>query len=97
MNYKRINFTFYFCLIAAFIIHFLPAKLTMGVYTPNLLGWLWALGFIPLTIITFFWLLVLDIKKGKAKNLIYRTIIYILTILIACLYWYYQAKKLGNI
>lgn len=95
--YKKISLIFYLALIISFVVLLIPPNYKMGVYTPNLLGWIWLLGLIPLTIITFFWLLILDIKKGKTMNLIYRTIIYILTIFIACLYWYYQAKKMGNI
>lgn len=94
---KNLDNIFYSSFLLALIIYFLPPEYTFGVYTPNVFGWFWILGLIPISIITFVLLLIVDLKKRNSKRLIIRSFIFLSIIGLCIVYWFYQAKMLGNI
>ena len=67
-TYQTIKKTFYICLIFSFVILLIPGEYKIAVYTPNILGWFWLVILIPLTLITFVWLLISDLKKSENKS-----------------------------
>ena len=96
MTLERINNIFYLGLFTSFILFLLPNDYKMAVYTPNLLGWLMFI-LLCISILIYFWLLIVDYKKKNYKRLQKRTL-FLLTIFgIAVAYWFYQAYSLGNL
>jgi len=93
---KKITIIFFISTILAFASMFLPPKYTMAVYGLNFLGWM-SIILILVAIITFSWLLLLDIKHKRKKELLRRTLFFLSLIVISIVYWFYQAKKMGNI
>lgn len=96
LKYTRLNITFYLSSFLAFILWFMTPKYTMAVYTPNLLGWI-SIILIPIALITFLWLSILDLNKNRKKGLLKRVLYFIVIIGISVGYWMYRAKSLGNI
>lgn len=91
---KKLNYTFYICSILSFMVLLLPVKYKIAVYSPSILGWIWLLILIPIALITYIWLMVLDIKSKKLKKILKRTLFFFLIILLSLIYWFYQTKKL---
>ena len=92
-RYSKLNITFYVSIFLAFILLIVPPRFKMGVYGPNFLGWFWTIILIPVSLITFLWLLVLDIKGKRKKELLKRTILFFIIIGASVAYWLYQTKK----
>ena len=88
MNFN-LNKIFYILLAFSAILYFLPPKITWGIYTPNFLGWFWLLFLIPLTFITFIWLLISDLKKKRKQKLIIRSLIFMMVLVVSVGYWFY--------
>ena len=94
MTLRKINTFFYFGLILFFLIFLLPGTYKMGVYTPNYLGWFMIL-LAGLSLLTYFFLLVVDFKKKNFKRLGIRTL-FLLTIIAATVaYKFYRLYTLG--
>lgn len=94
MKSFKLNYIFYISLVLSFIILLFPLEYKMGGYTPNILGWIWLILLIPVTLITFFYLLITDLRnKTNKKELLRRTIFFLAIILLSIMYWFYQAKK----
>ncbi|CAM1366610.1 conserved membrane hypothetical protein [Tenacibaculum litopenaei] len=94
---KKLNLSFYILLIYSFVIYLLPHNMTMGLYTPNLLGWSLVVTFF-LAILLYIVLLFLDLKeKNKRKELLKRSLILILFLVACTFYWCYKAIKSGNL
>jgi hypothetical protein len=94
---KNLQSIFYIILFINVILFYLPVHYTFGVYTPNFIGWFWMLGLIPISIIMFFRLLIVNSRNGETKKSVVMTIIVLVIFLTSIAYWIYQAKKLGNI
>lgn len=93
----NLNRLFYISLILSFIIFLLPIEYKMGVYTPNILGWVWLTILTPITLILFQFLLITDIKNKRKKQLFNRCVSFFAIIILSIFYWFYQAIKKGNI
>jgi hypothetical protein len=99
-NQKKLNLYYYISLFISIIIYVLPTKYKMAMYTPNYLGLFWLFILIPIMLILFIWLLILDIKKKDYKELIKRILIFVVIISFCIGYWFYRfykIKELGNI
>jgi len=84
---KNINKLFYIALILAVIIFMLPIEYRMGVYTPNIIGYLLVLVILPLILISYLYSIYLDIiRKNGIKHFVIRTIL--LAISIALVFWF---------
>lgn len=68
-----------------------------GIYTPSIIGWFWVGLLIPLTILSYFISIIYQFKIKKFKRIVYNSLLLFIVILISIIYWYYNAKKLGNI
>ena len=94
-SYKRINIIFYLTLILHFVLTIIPSEYQMRIYSPNYLGWFHLIIIIPVAIITFLWLLILDIKNKNLSIILSRAFLFILIIGFSIVYWFYQANKMG--
>jgi hypothetical protein len=84
VSYKNLNYIFYTSLIIGAIFFLIPPEFKMAVYTPNVLGYFWLLGILPIVLISFLWLTYLDFKTDKTlRNVITRTLALASTI-VAC-------------
>jgi hypothetical protein len=92
-----VNITFYGSLMSSFIFFLLPARITMGVYSPNAFGWFWLVVLIPVTLITFAWAGSQDVRSNNKKGLIIRVLIFTVVLLVSAGYWYLQANHAGNL
>ncbi len=92
--YKKLSFIFYAGLIVFLVLLLLPVKYKLGVYTPNLLGWLLLFVVVPIVLITYFWLCSIEWRTNNLKKLFIRTIVFVFTILISCLYWYGKSQQM---
>ncbi|EDP96257.1 hypothetical protein U8527_09105 [Kordia algicida OT-1] len=93
MALEKINIFFYIGLLISFIIFLLPGEYKIAVYTPNYLGW-FMLSLAGLSLLTYFWLLMVDFKKKNFKRLLRRTLFLITIIGISVAYWFYKASTL---
>ena len=91
------NKSFYISLILSFAIFMLPPNFKVGVYSLNILGWIWIALIIPLTLVTFVWAGIISIKNKSWQELKLRSIIFICAILITIGYWYFWAYQYGNV
>ena len=85
-TYKKINIIFYTILLVNNIVALLPNKYKMLVYSLSFLGWLYIVTFF-LIIILFFRLFYLDYKNGTKKNIIIRSIAFVMSIIIYVVLW----------
>ncbi len=86
----KLNIIFYLSLLLNLVLLIFPIDFKMGVYGPNFLGWFWIIFLIPLSIITFLWLLLIDLKNKKTRQLLKRTIILFISISFFIIYWIYK-------
>ena len=84
--YKKANIIFYVFLLANSIIGIVPTKYKMGVYSPSILGCIYLVTFF-LVIPLFFRLFYLDYKNDTKGNLITRSVIFIIAIIIYMVLW----------
>ena len=96
-KYQKLNNIFYVSLFFAFFLFHLPPKFMMATYGPNYLGWFWIIINIPLVITLFLYLLFIDLKNNNKKKLLKRILYFLVIIVISIIYWFYQARKYGNI
>ncbi len=94
---KKINIIFYFALTLSFLIFLLPYQYKAAVYTPNILGWIWLVGLLPLTIVTFIGAGINNYKKKNWKELKMRSLVFLITIIVSVGYWFYVAYQHGNL
>ncbi len=78
----NLNKIFHFFLITSVAILWLPIKLLAGVYSLTILGWLWFLFFLPVTIIILIVLTVKDIKAHAYKSFLIRLLYFAVSILV---------------
>lgn len=95
-NKKTLNVCFYLAIIYVFIIFVIPSKYIWGVYSPNLLGWTMIVTFI-LGLFLFFLLLIKDIYNKNVQSIKKRTLFILVIITISIVYWYIEAKSMGNV
>ncbi len=107
MNLSRITFTglknintfFYSIATLFFVLFLLPGKYKIIVFPKNiytaLLGWSTVLTAI-LCLATYFWLLVVDLKKKNFTCIKRRTFFLSLIIIMIVIYKYYSLYSLGN-
>ncbi|EDP96260.1 hypothetical protein U8527_09120 [Kordia algicida OT-1] len=89
MTLEKINTFFYVGLLTSFLIFLLPGEYKIAIYTPNYLGW-FMLFLTGLSILIYFWLLIVDYKKKNFKHLIRRTLFLVAIIGISVAYWFYK-------
>jgi cell shape-determining protein MreC len=94
---KKINIIFYVALTLSFLIFLLPYQYKAAVYTPNVLGWIWFIILLPLTIVSFIVAGIINIKNRSWPELKLRSIIFVCAILLAIGYWYFWAYQYGNV
>jgi len=85
------NFTFYIALISSIVLFIIPSEYVMGVYSPNILGWIWFVVTLPLTFISFIWAGISNYKNKNWKELAVRSLIFIIVIFFSVAYWFYVA------
>ncbi len=88
---------FYILLAITIFIFFLPGEAKMAVYTPNYLGWFWFIFLIPITLICFVLLSIIDFKQKNYKVLIFRTVVFIVAVLICIGFGFYMVNKNGHL
>lgn len=96
-KYQKLNTIFYISLFFAFFLLLLPPELKSAIYGPNYLGWFWIIINIPLVIILFLYLLFIDLNNNKNNKLLKRILCFLIIIVISIIYWFYQARKYGNL
>ena len=96
-KYQKLNTIFYISLFFAFFLLLLPPELKSAIYGPNYLGWFWIIINIPVVIILFLYLLFIDLNNNKNNKLLKRILCFLIIILISIIYWFYQARKYGNL
>jgi hypothetical protein len=97
-KYQKLNTIFYISLFFAFFLLLLPPELKSAIYGPNYLGWFWIIINIPVVIILFLYLLFIDLNNNKKNNkLLKRILCFLIIIVISIIYWFYQARKYGNL
>jgi hypothetical protein len=96
-KYQKLNNIFYVSLFLAFFLLLLPPESKSAIYGPNYLGWFWIIINIPTVILLFLYLLFIDLKNNNTKKLLKRILYFLVIIVISIIYWFYQAKKYGNI
>jgi len=96
-KYQKLNNIFYVGLFLAFFLLLLPSESKSAIYGPNYLGWFWFIINIPVVILLFLYLLFIDLKNNNTKKLLKRILYFLVIIVISIIYWFYQAKKYGNI
>jgi hypothetical protein len=96
-KYQKLNNIFYVSLFLAFFLLLLPPESKSAIYGPNYLGWFWIIINIPIVILLFLYLLFIDLKNNNTKKLLKRILYFLVIIVISIIYWFYQAKKYGNI
>ncbi|NQY28321.1 MAG: hypothetical protein HRT69_02510 [Flavobacteriaceae bacterium] len=84
--YKKANIIFYVFLLANSIIGIVPIKYRVGMYSPSVLGCIYVVTFF-LVIPLFFRLFYLDYKSGDKKNIIIRSIAFVMSIIIYMVLW----------
>ena len=94
---KRIDYIFYISFSLSFILFVLPIKYTWVGFGPTIIGWIWIALLIPISLISFLWKTVFDIKNKRLKEMTKRTLFFAIIIYISISYWFYLAKSLGNI
>ncbi len=87
---KVLSKMFYVLLFVSTLMFFLPIRFTMGVYTPNIFGWIWLLGLIPLTIILFIWVSIDNYKKRNWIAIIFQSTLFVSAILAIGILWIYS-------
>jgi len=87
----RLNTIFYVALAVSFILWLLPPEYNMAVYTPSYLGYFLLVVCLPVTLVTFVWVGILDLKSGIRGRLAIRTIVFLLILLISAVYRCYMA------
>ncbi|MBW1299037.1 hypothetical protein [Aquimarina litoralis] len=89
---KKINLdkTFLIALIISGIIYALPSKMLIGVYSPSYIGWFLIVFLIPIVLILFIWLSILDLKQVRINKLVMRffTLIIVFGISISIKYFF---------
>lgn len=96
-KYQKLNNIFYVSLFLAFFLLLLPPESKSAIYGPNYLGWFWIIINIPIVILLFLYLLFIDLNNNNTKKLLKRILYFLVIIVISIIYWFYQAKKYGNI
>jgi hypothetical protein len=99
-KYQKLNNIFYVSLFLAFFLLLLPPESKSAIYGPNYLGWFWIIINIPIVILLFLYLLFIDLNNNSnnnTKKLLKRILYFLVIIVISIIYWFYQAKKYGNI
>ena len=98
-KYQKLNNIFYLSLFFAFFLLLLPPELKSAIYGPNYLGWFWIIINIPVVIILFLYLLFIDLNNNNNNNnnMLKRILCFLIIILISIIYWFYQARKYGNL
>ena len=96
-KYQKLNTIFYISLFFAFFLLLLPPELKSATYGPNYLGWFWIIINIPVVIILFLYLLFIDLNNNKNNKLLKRILCFLIIIVISIIYWFYQARKYGNL
>lgn len=85
---KNLNSIFYVILFLSGGVFLLPSDYKIVVYTPSIIGWFLLLVLIPILIITFFWLLIKDLREKNTKKLIIRFLVFLFVIGLCAIYWF---------
>ncbi len=90
-NYLKLNISFYISLILAFLILLLPKEYKVGMYGVTLIAYFQVLLVLFMSL-NFIVLFVIDMMRGEFKNVIIRSIITFLIVLISVQYWFWTSS-----
>ena len=86
---KKIDYVFYISFTLSFILFVLPIKYTWVGFGPTIIGWIWLAFLIPISLISFLWKTISDIKNKRLKEVTIRTLFFALLICISIIVWFY--------
>ena len=93
---KKLDILFYFALALSLLIFLLPYQYKAAVYTPNVLGWIWLVLLLPLTVVSFVLASINNIKNKNWRDIKLRSTVFIFVLLLSIVYWYLVATQQGS-
>ncbi len=90
---KTVNRISYFGLFLTFLIFILPPEFKVQGYSLNIVGWIWIVAIIPLTVISFLYMIYVEAREKKWRNIAVRSTLLILIIVVSVAVLYNNSQS----